>query len=566
MSRFVVRMLGLAGVYLFGAAALAQGFADAVVAYETGSGFTAGYDDPNAALGEPSRETPGQFGGPVDPFSPPYLSEQLVSIGTGGSLTLEFTTAIENDPKNPFGLDFIVFGNAGFVITNGNFSGGGITDGSLFSGGDGAGEVWVSEDGVSYYKLSHDLAPTLDGLFPPDGRGDFQIPVNPSLTAGAFGGKDLAGIRELYAGSGGGAGFDLAWARNEAGEPVSLASARFVRVAVAEGHVELDGFADVRATGVPERRFEFDFATDPLAAGWREMGAPELFAWHAESGMVEVTWDSRETNSYFAFPLGLTLHKWDDFTVHFAFRLEDIAIGADPEKPYTFQIAAGIINLASATHPEMQRGSGINPQHGPRNLVEWAYFPDSGFGATVAPTLVSGDNQMLFSHNYPLELAAGRTYRVEMTYSGETQTLTTQMWEDGEPFGTGTENEIKPIVISGSFTDFAVDAFAISSYSDAGQNPPEFAGSVLAHARLDEVGIVLRNKPKLAIVREAAPLIEFPTESGWNYYLERSASGKDWMEIAGPFGGGGVLRLSDAAPPAQMALYRVRAERAGQNQ
>ena len=44
----------------------------------------------------------------------------------------------------------------------------------------------------------------MDGFFPTDGLGDFSRPLNPGLTSANFAGRDLAGIRELYAGSGGG--------------------------------------------------------------------------------------------------------------------------------------------------------------------------------------------------------------------------------------------------------------------------------------------------------------------------------------------------------------------------
>ena len=559
MSRFIGLVLAIAGVFSGNVNTMGQGYGTVVTSYQAGSEFTPGYDNPAAALGEPSRETPGQFGGPVDPFSPPYLAEQLVSIGAGGSLTIEFASPITNDPKNPFGLDFIIFGNAGFVITNGDFSGGGITDGSLFSSADGTAEIWVSADGSAFYQLSPALAPPLDGLFPTDGSGNFHQPVNPSIQNEAFSGHGLPGIRDLYAGSGGGAGFDLAWARDEANEPVELASVRFLRVTVSSGHIELDAFADVTPAGIPQKRHEFDFTSDPLANGWQEIGAEDLFDWHPETG-VEVTWDSRRPNSYFAFPLGLTLHRGDDFTLDFTFHLEEITRGIDPTKPFTFQIAAGLIHLANATDPAMHRGAGINPEHGPRNIVEWTYFPDSGFGATVGPTAISGENQLVFSSNHPLEIISGRTYRVEMTFSGETQSLTTRMWENGQPFGMGPEKALQPLVLPGSFTDFAVDAFAISSYSDAGQDP-EFAGSVYARAQLHTVSIALRNKPQLIVSHEDAPVIEFASESGWRYFLERSTDGRTWTGIAGPLTGGGDLRVTDEQSPAGIALYRARGER-----
>src|SRR2546430_1550748 len=185
-------------------------YASSVVAYNQGSGANPSYNNPNAALGAPSQVTPGIFGGPVDPFNPPYLSSQIVQIGAGGSLTLQFNTPIQNSGANPLGLDFIVFGAAGFYITNNDYSGGGITDGTLFRGGTSDVRVSVSADDTTFYALNPALTPVVDGLFPTDGSGNPLLPINPSLTSADFAGKDLAGIRALYGGSAGGAGFDLA--------------------------------------------------------------------------------------------------------------------------------------------------------------------------------------------------------------------------------------------------------------------------------------------------------------------------------------------------------------------
>jgi hypothetical protein len=223
----------------------AASFADSVVAYSPGTGIPAGYDNPNAALGEPSRVTPGQFGGPVDPFNPPYLKDQLVSIGAGGSLTLSFSSPIQNSAANAYGLDFIIFGNSGFQIVNGDFSGGGVTDGSLFGANSGPTRVSVSSDGVNYYQLTPSLAPVVDGPFPTDGSGDFSKPVNPAVAIGAFAGKDIKGIRDLYAGSAGGSAYDIGWARNSDGQPVALDSVRFVRIDVLAGVSEVDGISAV---------------------------------------------------------------------------------------------------------------------------------------------------------------------------------------------------------------------------------------------------------------------------------------------------------------------------------
>lgn len=230
----------------------ASPYAESVEAYESGTGFAVEFGtgrpltDSAAALGPPSRETPGEFGGPVDPFAPPFSPDQLVSLGEGGSLTVGFDTPIRDDPANPYGLDFLVFGSTGFTIVNGDFSGGGITDGSLFGhNAGGTSEVFVSPEGIHYYRLDVTLAPPVDGYFPTDGTGDFTEPVDPGLGAADFDGLGLTGIRDLYDGSGGGTGYDLGWARDDGGNPIPLDSVRFVRIDVTSGRAEIDGFAVV---------------------------------------------------------------------------------------------------------------------------------------------------------------------------------------------------------------------------------------------------------------------------------------------------------------------------------
>src|SRR4051812_13917468 len=241
--------LALASVLPLGRAA---GFADTVLSYNPGTGYATefgtgiGFTNSTAAIGEPSRITPGQFGGAVDPFNPPYLRDQVVSMGSGGSLTVQFDSPASNDPSHPYGIDFMIFGNSGFVIVNGDFTGGGITDGSLLASNEGGDtRVSISSDGLSYYTLDPALAPLVDGLFPTDGSGDFHVAINPALNNTSFNGLGLGGFRALYAGSGGGTGFDISWARNAQGQPVNLDSIRFARVDVLRGASEIDGFSAV---------------------------------------------------------------------------------------------------------------------------------------------------------------------------------------------------------------------------------------------------------------------------------------------------------------------------------
>lgn len=216
-----------------------------ILDFTPGSGATSGYDQPSSLIGEPSRITPGEFGGPVDPFSPPWQSSQLLSLGAGGSVTVRFDQPVRNHPSHPYGIDFLVFGSAGFLIVNGDFTGGGITDGSLFGAQDGSTRISVSTDGLSFFSLDAALAPNFDALYPTDGRGDFTLPVNPTLTDTDFDGLDLSGIRSLYNGSGGGVGFDLDWARDGDGLPVLLDSIQYVRLEVLSGRAELDALVAV---------------------------------------------------------------------------------------------------------------------------------------------------------------------------------------------------------------------------------------------------------------------------------------------------------------------------------
>lgn len=235
---------------LFACPVLAQ-YADTVVSYNPGAGYARGFTNASSALGEPSRVTPGVFGGPVDPFDPAYLPSQLVSIGAGGSLTLSFSHPILNHPRNRFGVDFVIFGNSGFVITNEfdlstfDFVGAPATDGSLFGNNPGVTRVSASRDGVTFYELKSPYPGPVDGLLPTDGSGDFHTPADPALISSDFAGQTLSGIRALYLGSAGGTGFDLSWAVNAEGQPVKLQAANYIRIDELSGKSEVDGVAAV---------------------------------------------------------------------------------------------------------------------------------------------------------------------------------------------------------------------------------------------------------------------------------------------------------------------------------
>ena len=223
-------------------------FGKSVVSYSPGTGFAAGYTNPATALGAPSQINP--YTEAVDPFNPPYGTGQIVSLGAGGALIIKFDDSVHNRSRNPFGIDFIIFGNSGFIITNEydlvnyDWIGTPATDGSLFANNTGATRVSVSRDGKKFYELNP--AATADGLFPTAGAGDPAVPVNPTLTAADFAGATLADMSAIYHGSAGGTGYDISTARDEKGRRVSISSIKYVRIEVLSGKAEIDALSAVR--------------------------------------------------------------------------------------------------------------------------------------------------------------------------------------------------------------------------------------------------------------------------------------------------------------------------------
>ena len=234
-------------------------FADELVAYHPGAAYAPGFVHPVSALGELSQTNP--FGDPVDPFNPPFGTNQIVSIGAGGWLEVRWHTPILNHPHNPYGRDFTIFGNSGFIITNDfdlerfEWIGTPATDGSLFGFNPGVTRVLVSRDGRTYFELDLTLASITDG-FPTDPAGDPCVPIDPALVPDDFAGATLAGIRSLYGGSAGGASFDISWAMDASHQPVFLPEINYVRVEVLTGRSEIDGLAKVARSSAAKGRMD----------------------------------------------------------------------------------------------------------------------------------------------------------------------------------------------------------------------------------------------------------------------------------------------------------------------
>jgi len=229
----------------------AEDFANTVLSYVAGSNPANGFTNPLVALGPPERFTgEGIAPGVVTPFHPCFSTNEIVSIGAGGQLTLSFDPPLRDQANNPFGIDFIVFGNSFF--TDAAYPNGVV--GALASDG---GIIQVTADGVTWVTIANAFA---DGLCPTMGwvdappysqtngtiASDPNTPVDPVWTASSLSGKTYGELLQIYDGSAGGAGVDLA--------SVGLTQAIAVRIIVPTGihpNVEIDAVARVHASGNP---------------------------------------------------------------------------------------------------------------------------------------------------------------------------------------------------------------------------------------------------------------------------------------------------------------------------
>ena len=199
---------------------------------------------PSACMDDPSVYWGGQnFGGVINPVNPAWGEGRLFTLSSWGDeeldpgeengpgyVTIAFDHDVVDDPANPFGLDFIVFGNA-LVNGDGSYYNPGTDPASFRLLGTGVAEqakVEVSQDGENWFsdpawRYADDFAPTLGHLYEP-GAADTALfagnrywgratlatkPVDPRVGFSNCAGKTLAEICNYYNGSAGGTGYDI---------------------------------------------------------------------------------------------------------------------------------------------------------------------------------------------------------------------------------------------------------------------------------------------------------------------------------------------------------------------
>jgi len=261
--------LATMAVIMLAAPAFASPFATELVSSIglSGSGL---YNDPYAVLGAPSTNFKNTWGSAttarVKLVEPAYNvglnGEKLITtLNAGQEIVVKFDHQVANDSNNPYGIDFLVFGNA-FYAGNGSVSDATNMNTYTLTGGIFSEDVLVSvsQDGATWYAYSN--GPSGDTAYPTnaylwdaanaswtDTLSNFTLPVDPSVTVSS--GDTAAEIIAAYAGSGGGTGFDLDDLYALYG--VQLAWIQYIKVAGISGYSggEIDAFADVAAVPIP---------------------------------------------------------------------------------------------------------------------------------------------------------------------------------------------------------------------------------------------------------------------------------------------------------------------------
>lgn len=247
MSRsVVVAACAASGVLCLSGGSRAFGVvtASSVVDYQQGSATS--FTNPAAALGLPAGDT--TFGA-LTPFNPPFKDDQIVIVGSGGSITLRLSAPV---PAGGAGPELGVFSNNGLIDVSADGSGAAGSPAGTFSP-PGVARISVSADGQSFVPLGAEALsfanPTnfytdvsITDYSAPLGNAvaDFGKPFTGSLSS--FDGLTYPQIVQLLGGSGGGTWIDVSGA--------GLGSIQYVRFDVPAGAAQrlvLDA-----VTAVPE--------------------------------------------------------------------------------------------------------------------------------------------------------------------------------------------------------------------------------------------------------------------------------------------------------------------------
>jgi len=289
------------------------------------------------------------------------------------------------------------------------------------------------------------------------------------------------------------------------------------------------------------------FATNPALDGWQVFGDTNLFHWDATNQVLDVTWDSTQTNSFFYLPLGKTYTQADGFYLRFDLQLNDAT-----NFNWGMELAIGLLHYVDATSSGFSRADFVSP-----NVCEFDYFPQFKdpssshvYADSVEASMIDDTGNDLFQASDIVTLSPGVTYRVELIHQPGTKTISCDLSTNGQVIST-----LPALTTYGDFDDFQLDMLSITSYQDDG-----FQDSILAHGSVGNLAFA-SPLPIGLIQAPAAAQVQFASDTNWVYTVEASPDLVNWAAAApGVFGNGTNLLLQATNPPTGAEFYRVRAD------
>lgn len=252
-------------------------------------------------LGRPTMYMAGTWGGPITPHNPAWMAKELLTLnGENNYVVVKFDHDVVEDPNNPWGIDFIAYGNTLAIGTSKKYYEESSHPGNWTYKGTSASEpiaVEVSQDGKTWFpyseaKYTDDWAGTQGLVWDeenPETRlyaankwwglpTDACYPLDPSKGWSDIAGLTIADLAKMYNGSAGGTGYDLS---KFTGLPATKDGKRWIRYvkfsAVYDSEEEewtcgeIDAVADVAPISRYGQwrivNYDWDEAWDDLIAG-----------------------------------------------------------------------------------------------------------------------------------------------------------------------------------------------------------------------------------------------------------------------------------------------------------
>jgi hypothetical protein len=297
----------------------------------------------------------------------------------------------------------------------------------------------------------------------------------------------------------------------------------------------------VAATGQAALVYE-KFATNPTLDGWRSFGVTNLFQWDAANHVLDVTWDSTQSNSYYYHPLDRTYTKADSFCVQFDLNLaDDVAVGY-------FELAIGLGNFSQLTSTNFSRANAASP-----DLFELDYFPGgaASYGPSIDATLVDANDVFFFAYDDSQPINTNMVYRVVLMHLAGADSIGGTIFTNGVPMST-----LPDVYTEAGLGDFQLDTLAVLSYTTLDD---AYGDSLLAHGTVANLAFA-SPLPVGMVQAVAAGGVQTSSDTNWMYTLEQTTGFETWTAVATATGNGTNLLLQATNPPSGAAFYRVRAD------